>query len=150
MLTPQVDYKADEWLMKNMDPLNDNVATLLNQSTDKFVSELWRDGELRPMLTCINPEITASLVAVLDVGLYFTVAFLFLFLHFIVLSFSFTVWCVDLCFYLLKSHLLFPSIFSSVWPHFVCHFFLLLGLRGTELSESLFLSAFSYSTLRLR
>lgn len=32
--------------MKNMDPLNDNVATLLNQSTDKFVSELWKDGEL--------------------------------------------------------------------------------------------------------
>uniref|UniRef100_A0A8C7V055 Myosin, heavy chain 10, non-muscle n=1 Tax=Oncorhynchus mykiss TaxID=8022 RepID=A0A8C7V055_ONCMY len=44
----KVDYKADEWLMKNMDPLNDNVATLLNQSTDKFVAELWRDGKLRP------------------------------------------------------------------------------------------------------
>ncbi|TRY55590.1 hypothetical protein DNTS_021481 [Danionella cerebrum] len=39
----KVDYKANEWLMKNMDPLNDNVATLLNQSTDKFVSELWKD-----------------------------------------------------------------------------------------------------------
>uniref|UniRef100_A0A3P9K3S9 Myosin-9 n=1 Tax=Oryzias latipes TaxID=8090 RepID=A0A3P9K3S9_ORYLA len=39
----RVDYKADEWLMKNMDPLNDNVTTLLNQSTDKFVSELWKD-----------------------------------------------------------------------------------------------------------
>ncbi|XP_004071883.1 myosin-9 isoform X1 [Oryzias latipes] len=39
----KVDYKADEWLMKNMDPLNDNVTTLLNQSTDKFVSELWKD-----------------------------------------------------------------------------------------------------------
>ncbi|XP_037545802.1 myosin-10 [Nematolebias whitei] len=39
----QVDYKADEWLMKNMDPLNDNVATLLHQSTDKFVAELWKD-----------------------------------------------------------------------------------------------------------
>lgn len=45
---PQVDYKADEWLMKNMDPLNDNVATLLHQSTDKFVAELWKDGELLP------------------------------------------------------------------------------------------------------
>ncbi|XP_054463708.1 myosin-10 isoform X1 [Anoplopoma fimbria] len=41
----RVDYKADEWLMKNMDPLNDNVATLLHQSTDKFVAELWKDGE---------------------------------------------------------------------------------------------------------
>ncbi|XP_051996767.1 myosin-9-like [Xyrauchen texanus] len=39
----KVDYKANEWLMKNMDPLNDNVATLLNQSGDKFVSELWKD-----------------------------------------------------------------------------------------------------------
>ncbi|KAM9392531.1 myosin-9-like isoform 1-T1 [Pholidichthys leucotaenia] len=39
----KVDYKADEWLMKNMDPLNDNVASLLNQSSDKFVSELWKD-----------------------------------------------------------------------------------------------------------
>uniref|UniRef100_A0A8C1XP38 Myosin-9 n=1 Tax=Cyprinus carpio TaxID=7962 RepID=A0A8C1XP38_CYPCA len=42
----KVDYKADEWLMKNMDPLNDNVASLLNQSTDKFVSELWKDAVL--------------------------------------------------------------------------------------------------------
>ncbi|XP_034023376.1 myosin-9-like [Thalassophryne amazonica] len=39
----KVDNKADAWLMKNMDPLNDNVATLLNQSADKFVSELWKD-----------------------------------------------------------------------------------------------------------
>lgn len=41
----QVDYKADEWLMKNMDPLNDNVATLLHQSADRFVAELWKDGK---------------------------------------------------------------------------------------------------------
>ncbi|XP_043936530.1 myosin-10-like isoform X2 [Protopterus annectens] len=39
----KVDYKADEWLMKNMDPLNDNVATLLHQSSDKFTAELWKD-----------------------------------------------------------------------------------------------------------
>lgn len=45
----QVDYKADEWLMKNMDPLNDNVATLLHQSTDKFVAELWKDGKSPPI-----------------------------------------------------------------------------------------------------
>lgn len=31
--------------MKNMDPLNDNVATLLHQSSDRFVAELWKDGE---------------------------------------------------------------------------------------------------------
>lgn len=41
----QVDYKADDWLVKNMDPLNDNVASLLHQSSDHFISELWREGE---------------------------------------------------------------------------------------------------------
>lgn len=35
--------------MKNMDPLNDNVATLLHQSADRFVAELWKDGKLLPM-----------------------------------------------------------------------------------------------------
>ncbi|KAJ3615221.1 hypothetical protein NHX12_018789 [Muraenolepis orangiensis] len=39
----KVDYKADEWLMKNMDPLNECVASLLNQSTDKIIANLWRD-----------------------------------------------------------------------------------------------------------
>ncbi|XP_078286552.1 myosin-9 isoform X2 [Rhinoraja longicauda] len=39
----KVDYKANEWLMKNMDPLNDNIATLLHQSSDKFIADLWRD-----------------------------------------------------------------------------------------------------------
>uniref|UniRef100_A0A8D2LVR4 Myosin heavy chain 14 n=1 Tax=Varanus komodoensis TaxID=61221 RepID=A0A8D2LVR4_VARKO len=42
----RVDYKADEWLMKNMDPLNDNVATLLHQSADRFTAELWKDGRM--------------------------------------------------------------------------------------------------------
>ncbi|XP_049899600.1 myosin-9-like [Epinephelus moara] len=39
----KVDYKADVWLMKNMDPLNECVASLFNQSTDKFTADLWRD-----------------------------------------------------------------------------------------------------------
>uniref|UniRef100_A0AAQ4RX63 Myosin-9 n=1 Tax=Gasterosteus aculeatus aculeatus TaxID=481459 RepID=A0AAQ4RX63_GASAC len=39
----KVDYKADAWLMKNMDPLNECVAALFNQSTDKFTAELWKD-----------------------------------------------------------------------------------------------------------
>ncbi|XP_038639473.1 myosin-9-like isoform X3 [Scyliorhinus canicula] len=39
----KVDYKANEWLMKNMDPLNDNIASLLHQSSDKFIADLWRD-----------------------------------------------------------------------------------------------------------
>lgn len=40
-----MNYKADDWLVKNMDPLNDNVASLLHQSSDHFVSELWKEGE---------------------------------------------------------------------------------------------------------
>uniref|UniRef100_A0A286XZ83 Myosin heavy chain 14 n=1 Tax=Cavia porcellus TaxID=10141 RepID=A0A286XZ83_CAVPO len=40
----KVDYKANEWLMKNMDPLNDNVAALLHQSTDRLTAEIWKDG----------------------------------------------------------------------------------------------------------
>ncbi|XP_030640888.1 myosin-10 isoform X2 [Chanos chanos] len=39
----KVNYKAEGWLVKNMDPLNDNVASLLHQSSDHFISELWRE-----------------------------------------------------------------------------------------------------------
>uniref|UniRef100_A0A671R8Q7 Myosin-9-like n=1 Tax=Sinocyclocheilus anshuiensis TaxID=1608454 RepID=A0A671R8Q7_9TELE len=46
----KVDYKANEWLMKNMDPLNDNVATLLNQSSDKFTPQI-------NMKSCLNSYI---------------------------------------------------------------------------------------------
>uniref|UniRef100_A0A2I3HZX0 Myosin-11 n=1 Tax=Nomascus leucogenys TaxID=61853 RepID=A0A2I3HZX0_NOMLE len=38
-----VDYNASAWLTKNMDPLNDNVTSLLNASSDKFVADLWKD-----------------------------------------------------------------------------------------------------------
>lgn len=135
--------------MKNMDPLNDNVASLLNQSTDKFVSELWKDGELRQMLTCCdNPGITASLGAVLDVGIYFMLASCFAF-H----SAFFLFYCLVCGPLFLPSQIpLVVSIhfFLCMAPFCLSFFFLLLGLRGTELSESLFLSAFSYSTLRLR
>ncbi|XP_041134058.1 myosin-11-like isoform X3 [Polyodon spathula] len=39
----QVDYNADEWLTKNMDPLNDNVTSLLNNSSSQYVADLWKD-----------------------------------------------------------------------------------------------------------
>lgn len=44
----QVDYNASAWLTKNMDPLNDNVTSLLNASSDKFVADLWKDGKALP------------------------------------------------------------------------------------------------------
>lgn len=57
----QVDYKANEWLMKNMDPLNDNVASLLHQSTDKLTAEIWKDGENR-LPWALSLELCVSLL----------------------------------------------------------------------------------------
>uniref|UniRef100_A0A8B9LX90 Myosin-11-like n=1 Tax=Astyanax mexicanus TaxID=7994 RepID=A0A8B9LX90_ASTMX len=39
----RVDYNAVAWLTKNMDPLNDNVTALLNNSSSLFVQDLWKD-----------------------------------------------------------------------------------------------------------
>ncbi|VDL72666.1 unnamed protein product [Nippostrongylus brasiliensis] len=41
----RVDYSADQWLMKNMDPLNENVVALMQGSTDSFVCSIWKDAE---------------------------------------------------------------------------------------------------------
>ena len=41
----RVDYSARKWLMKNMDPLNENIVQQLRQSQDQFVSTIWKDGE---------------------------------------------------------------------------------------------------------
>lgn len=37
-------YVLEQWLMKNMDPLNDNVIYLLQSSSDLFIKELWKNG----------------------------------------------------------------------------------------------------------
>jgi len=42
----RVDYSSDQWLMKNMDPLNENVVGLLQNSTDSFVNLIWKDAEI--------------------------------------------------------------------------------------------------------
>ncbi|XP_066521768.1 myosin-11a isoform X3 [Hoplias malabaricus] len=39
----KVDYNAVAWLTKNMDPLNDNVTSLLNNSSNPFIQDLWKD-----------------------------------------------------------------------------------------------------------
>ncbi|KAM3720134.1 Myosin heavy chain, non-muscle [Dirofilaria immitis] len=41
----RVNYSADQWLMKNMDPLNDSVVFLFQNSTDQFVAEMWKNAE---------------------------------------------------------------------------------------------------------
>jgi myosin protein heavy chain len=42
----KVEYSAEQWLMKNMDPLNDNVVALLQTSNDPFTREIWKDGKM--------------------------------------------------------------------------------------------------------
>ncbi|CAF4508846.1 unnamed protein product [Rotaria sp. Silwood2] len=39
----KVRYSADQWLMKNMDPLNDSVVGLLQRADDRFIQEIWKD-----------------------------------------------------------------------------------------------------------
>ncbi|CAH8641262.1 unnamed protein product [Heterobilharzia americana] len=45
----RVDYNSNQWLMKNMDPLNDNVVALLQTSNDLFVQAMWKDAEIVSM-----------------------------------------------------------------------------------------------------
>jgi len=42
----KVDYSAAQWLMKNMDPLNENIVQQLRASQDPFVVGIWKDGKL--------------------------------------------------------------------------------------------------------
>lgn len=42
--------------MKNMDPLNDNVAALLHQSTDRLTAEIWKDGKIPHVPRCHAPS----------------------------------------------------------------------------------------------
>nr|CAG4643693.1 EOG090X00BY [Lepidurus arcticus] len=42
----KVDYSAALWLMKNMDPLNENVVSLLQTSQDPFIALIWKDAEI--------------------------------------------------------------------------------------------------------
>lgn len=51
----KVDYSANQWLMKNMDPLNENVVQLLQNSSDQIVLQIWKDAEIVGMaVTALN------------------------------------------------------------------------------------------------
>jgi len=41
----KVDYSCDQWLLKNMDPLNENVVSLLQESSLDFMKTIWKDGQ---------------------------------------------------------------------------------------------------------
>lgn len=42
----KVDYNASQWLLKNMDPLNENIVTLLQDSSSEFIRNIWKDAEI--------------------------------------------------------------------------------------------------------
>merc|ERR1712106_1187285 len=42
----KVDYSATKWLMKNMDPLNENIVQQLKVSQDPFIANIWKDAEI--------------------------------------------------------------------------------------------------------
>merc|ERR1719228_1654957 len=42
----KVDYSAAQWLMKNMDPLNENIVQHLQDSQDPFICHIWKDAEI--------------------------------------------------------------------------------------------------------
>ncbi|CAB4066476.1 MYH [Lepeophtheirus salmonis] len=46
LVTRKVDYSAKQWLMKNMDPLNENIVQQLKASQDPFVINIWKDAEI--------------------------------------------------------------------------------------------------------
>jgi myosin heavy subunit len=56
----QVDYSCDMWLMKNQDPLNENIVALLQDSKDDFVKTLWKDGQSAALRTRVAVSVTSS------------------------------------------------------------------------------------------
>ncbi|CAH1795103.1 unnamed protein product, partial [Owenia fusiformis] len=42
----KVEYVAQKWLVKNMDPLNENIVSLLQASQEPFVQSIWKDADI--------------------------------------------------------------------------------------------------------
>jgi myosin protein heavy chain len=49
----KVDYNCDQWLMKNMDPLNENIVSLLQESSLDFMKSIWKDAEIVGMAAAV-------------------------------------------------------------------------------------------------
>jgi len=48
----QVQYNTEGWLIKNKDPLNDNVTEQLTKSTNEYIATLW-GGAFGPLPAAI-------------------------------------------------------------------------------------------------
>ncbi|CAM4789251.1 unnamed protein product [Rotaria magnacalcarata] len=73
----KVEYSAEQWLMKNMDPLNDNVVALLQTSNDVFTREIWKDAEIVGLSAADPNDATSSLKANIKKGMFRTVGQLY-------------------------------------------------------------------------
>uniref|UniRef100_T1GTH2 Myosin motor domain-containing protein n=1 Tax=Megaselia scalaris TaxID=36166 RepID=T1GTH2_MEGSC len=62
----RVDYSAAKWLMKNMDPLNENVVSLLQASQDPFVVNIWKDAEIVGMFRTVSHLYKEQLAKLMD------------------------------------------------------------------------------------
>ena len=63
----QVDYSAKKWLMKNMDPLNENVIQQLKASQDPFIVNIWKDAEIVGKLECLDKLVKPTVILPLDI-----------------------------------------------------------------------------------
>ncbi|CAF3282352.1 unnamed protein product [Rotaria sp. Silwood2] len=73
----KVEYSAEQWLMKNMDPLNDNVVALLQTANDPFTREIWKDAEIVGLSAADPNDATSSLKANIKKGMFRTVGQLY-------------------------------------------------------------------------
>ena len=63
----QVDYSAKKWLMKNMDPLNENVIQQLKASQDPFIVNIWKDAEIVGKLEYLDKLVKPTVILPLDI-----------------------------------------------------------------------------------
>ncbi|CAF0782742.1 unnamed protein product [Adineta ricciae] len=73
----KVEYSAEQWLMKNMDPLNDNVVALLQTSNDPFTREIWKDAEIVGLSATDQNDAAVNLKSTIKKGMFRTVGQLY-------------------------------------------------------------------------
>ena len=69
----QVDYSAKKWLMKNMDPLNENVIQQLKASQDPFIVNIWKDAEIVGKLECVDKLVKPTVVPLDILKIYISI-----------------------------------------------------------------------------
>ncbi|KAH8868761.1 Myosin heavy chain, non-muscle [Schistosoma japonicum] len=73
----RVEYNSNQWLMKNMDPLNDNVVSLLQASNDPFVQAMWKDAEIVSMSATTTTDTAFGSARSVRRGMFRTVSQLY-------------------------------------------------------------------------